>query len=148
MVVVGPHDPEKADALPQAEIDRAEADGVLFLGMRDDVDALYRAFDLYVLASHREGFPRSAMEAAAMRVPVFATDIRGCREVVDHDVTGELFAVRDPSAIADLLVRAAADPARLRAMATAARSKAETEFDDRRQVEITLQAYQDVLAGV
>jgi glycosyltransferase involved in cell wall biosynthesis len=39
---------------------------VWFLGLRDDVEQLYSAMDLYVLASFREGFPRSAMEAAAM----------------------------------------------------------------------------------
>lgn len=148
LVVVGPHDPDKVDALDRDVIERAEADGVVFLGMRDDVDALYRAFDVYVLASHREGFPRSAMEAAAMRLPVFATDIRGCREVVDHGRTGELFPVRDPQTLANALVRAAADRPRLEALAAGARRKAEQRFDDRRQVEITLDAYDDVLVKV
>ena len=36
---------------------------------------LYSAFDVFALASHREGFPRSAMEASAMSLPVVATDI-------------------------------------------------------------------------
>lgn len=147
LVVAGPHEPDKADALDRSLIEDAAAGGVQFLGMRADVDALYRAFDLYVLTSHREGFPRSAMEAAAMGRPVYATDIRGCREVVNHGETGELFAVRDPAAIADALVRAASDRERLRSMGRAARAKAESEFDDRRQVEITLQTYEDVLAG-
>ena len=65
-VVVGPADPDKADGISEAEIARAEAAGVRFLGRRDDVEDLYAGFDLYVLASWREGFPRSAMEAAAM----------------------------------------------------------------------------------
>ena len=68
-------------------------DGVAFLGLRDDVEALYTAMDIYVLASHREGFPRSAMEAAAMGLPVVATDIRGCRQVVDDGRTGRLVPV-------------------------------------------------------
>ena len=148
LVVVGPHDPDKPDDLPQDVLDAAEADGVRFLFQRDDVAALYRAFDAYVLASHREGFPRSAMEAAAMRLPIIATDIRGCREVVDHDVTGELLPVRDPAALTDALVRMAEDPERRRRMAVAGRRKAEAEFDDRRQVAITLQTYDEVLDRV
>lgn len=72
-VVVGPADLDKADAITQDQLDRATGDaGVTFLGMRDDVEQLYPAMDLYVLASHREGFPRSAMEAAAMGLPVVA----------------------------------------------------------------------------
>ena len=46
--------------------------------------------------SHREGFPRSAMEAAASGVPVIATDIRGCRQVVAHGQTGLLVPLHDP----------------------------------------------------
>ena len=52
------------------------------------------------LPSYREGFPRSAMEAAACGVPVVATDIRGCRQVVDHGTTGLLVSVRDGAALA------------------------------------------------
>ena len=59
-------------------------DGVHFLGGRADVDWLYAGMDVFVLASHREGFPRTPMEAAAMGLPVVATDIRGCRQVVEH----------------------------------------------------------------
>ena len=54
------------------------------------MERLYAAMDLFVLASYREGFPRSAMEAAAMGLPIVATDIRGCRQVVDHGRTGLL----------------------------------------------------------
>src|SRR5690606_26118912 len=61
LVVVGPGDADKADSLPADLRSRAEAAGVRFLGMRSDVEDLYLGFDVYVLASHREGFPRSAM---------------------------------------------------------------------------------------
>jgi len=40
------------------------------------VDALYDAMDVFVLASHREGFPRAAMEAAAMGLPIVATEVK------------------------------------------------------------------------
>ena len=109
LVVVGGADPEKPDSLAPEIIDRARARGVLFLGQRDDVDRLYSAMDVFVLASHREGFPRAAMEATAMGLPVVATDIRGCREVVDPGVTGSLVPVRDPSALASTLL-ALSDP--------------------------------------
>ena len=145
-VVVGPPDLDKADAITRAERDAAEAGaGVTFLGMRDDVEALYPAMDLYVLASHREGFPRSAMEAAAMGLPVVATDIRGCRQVVDDGVNGLLVAVRDPAALATAIGALVVDAPRRVAMGEASRAKALAEFDDRRQVAITLDIYERLL---
>lgn len=148
-VVVGPPDLDKADAITQDELDRAAEDsGVIFLGMREDVERLYPAFDLYVLASHREGFPRSAMEAAAMGLPLVATDIRGCRQVVDHGRTGLLVPVGDSRALTEAIARLADDADLRTAMGEASTRKAVAEFDDRRQIEITLEVYERALARV
>lgn len=144
LVVVGPEDPEKADRLPPEMIEAAAARGVRFLGMRDDIDQLYAGFDVFVLPSHREGFPRAAMEAAAMGLPVVATDIRGCRQVVDHGVTGLLVPVDDAPALGDALRVLGDDPARRAEMGRAARAKALREFDERAVVEIVLEAYDQV----
>src|SRR5207344_1895044 len=103
--------------------------GVRFLGRRNDVERLYRGMDIYVLASYREGFPRSAMEAAAMRLPIVATDVRGCREVVDAGVTGVLVPARDSRALADAIGALAVDPERRVRMGAAGREKALREFD-------------------
>jgi glycosyltransferase involved in cell wall biosynthesis len=147
IVVVGPADTDKEDAVTEDDIAAAERIGnVTFLGLRDDVEALYPLMDVYVLASHREGFPRSAMEAAAMGVPVVATDIRGCRQVVDHEVNGLLVPVHDAGALADAVAKLASDPARRAAMAEAAVAKARRDFDDRKVVDITLGVYRELLA--
>jgi glycosyltransferase involved in cell wall biosynthesis len=144
-VVVGPEDTDKGDALGPDDLAEARAIGnVVFTGHRDDVEDLYAGFDLYVLPSYREGFPRSAMEAAACGVPVVATDIRGCRQVVDHDVTGLLVPVHDGDALALAIAALAADPDRRSAMGTRGRQKAEAEFDDRVVIERTLDAYRSL----
>ena len=80
--------------------------------------------DVLVLASHREGFPRGPMEAAAMGLPVVATDIRGCRQAVEHGVTGFLVPPRDPTALADAIATLAGDSALRTRMGAAARKKA------------------------
>lgn len=144
LVVVGPDDPDKPDSLPPALLEGAQADGVLFLGMRSDVDDLYQAMDIFVLPSHREGFPRAAMEAAAMGVPVVATDIRGCREVVDHRSNGLLVPVKDPDGLA-AAISTLGESAQLRdEMGRAARAKAATSFDEKQVVERVLESYRDV----
>jgi glycosyltransferase involved in cell wall biosynthesis len=144
LAVVGPDDPEKSDRLDPGCITSAAEHGARFLGMRDDVDRLYSAFDVFVLPSHREGFPRAAMEAAAMRLPLVTTDIRGCRQVVDDGVTGFLVPVGDPAALGHAVRVLAGDPVLRATMGTAGRAKAVAEFDEREVVRIVLETYRDI----
>lgn len=144
VLVIGPDDDVKGDALDPALIRQAQADGVRFLGMRTDLEHLYRAMDLFVLPSHREGFPRAAMEAAAMGLPVVATDIRGCREVVEHGVNGLLIPVQDPDALANA-IRKLGEDGELRAeLGAAGYQKARHSFDEDRVVATVIDTYRQV----
>jgi glycosyltransferase involved in cell wall biosynthesis len=143
LVVVGGGDPEKPDSLAPDLVQRACDHGVCFLGHRDDVDRLYAAMDVFVLASHREGFPRAAMEASAMGLPVVATDVRGCREVVDPGRTGTLVPRGDAAALARALLDLG-DQGRRSALGRAAHERAREHFDERRVVEIVLDTYREV----
>ena len=113
----------------------------MFFGLRDDIDLLYRGMDVFVLPSHREGFPRAAMEAAASGLATVATDIRGCRQVVDDGVTGILVPVRAPIALAAAIRDLGEDSARRAAMGAAAVTRARANFDERRIVETVLDSY-------
>jgi len=135
LVVIGPHEPDKADSIDAGTVAAARDAGVVFLGMRDDVDVLYRGMDLFVLPSYREGFPRAAMEAAASGLPLIVTDIRGCREVVEDGVNGLFVLVRDPEALRAAIVKLGDDAELRRRMGEAGRSKAILEFDERRIVD-------------
>ena len=140
LVCVGGDDPEKADRLPPEQLEAARAGGVRLLGHRDDVDELLSAFDVFVLASHREGFPRAAMEAAAMGLPIVATDIRGCREVVEPGVNGTLVPVRDAAALAAALT-GLVDPERRSRWGRASRDVAARRFDECDVVRRVFDAY-------
>jgi len=96
---------------------------------RDDMPALYAAMDVFVLPSHREGFPRALMEAAATGLPQIATAIRGCRQVVVEGQTGFLIPVGDVNALSDHIEKFHRDPLLRTQMGNAARAKAETDFD-------------------
>ena len=144
VVVIGPDDPAKPDALDRDTVRKAEAAGVRFLGLREDVDRLYGAMDLFVLPSWREGFPRAAMEAAASGLPVVATDVRGCRQVVDHEITGLLVPVRDPDALAKAIHSLGEDPVTRAAYGAAGVAKARREFDERRVVQTVLDTYRSI----
>ena len=141
-VIIGPEDLAKGDALGAGDIAEAkELGNVLFTGHRDDVAELYHGFDIYVLPSYREGFPRSAMEAASSGLPTIATDIRGCRQVVDHGVNGLLVPIHDVDALTLAIAELAGDAPKRMAMGQRARLKAESEFDDQDVIDKTLACY-------
>ena len=144
IVVIGPADPGKSDAIDDRLIARAADDGVVFVGRRDDMPECYSAMDLYLTASWREGFPRSAMEAAAMGLPTIATDIRGNRQVVRHEHTGLLVPVRSPHAIADAVASLIEQRHRWPSLSAAALAAAADEFDQRRVIARTLDAYRGI----
>ena len=145
-LVVGPLDSDKSDGLAPADLDRVSAEsGITFLGERSDVEDFYRALDMYVLASHREGFPRSAMEAAASGLPLVVTDIRGCRQVVDDGVNGRLVRPRDAASLGQAVSMLAADAEMRTRMGEASRAKAVREFDQQQVIDITLATYRRLL---
>lgn len=144
-VVVGPEDHDKSDSITPAELDAARSNGVVLVGQRADVERQYAGMDCYLLASYREGFPRSAMEAAACGLPIIATDVRGCRQVVDDGLTGVLVAPRDPGAIVEAVIDLAASPERRGKLGRAAAEKAKREFDQQHVIDITLATYEHLL---
>ncbi len=145
LVVVGGEDPDKPDALDPDEVDRARRSGVIFAGFRSDMADVYGALDVFVLASHREGFPRVAMEAAASRLPIVATDIRGCRQVVEHGVTGLLVPLGSVAALRSAILRIVSDASLRRAMGEAAQRRACDEFDERAVLRRIASCYAETL---
>jgi glycosyltransferase involved in cell wall biosynthesis/ribosomal protein S18 acetylase RimI-like enzyme len=139
-LAVGAPDLEKADAIGEAEL-RHAAEDVLVTGWRDDVRDLLTVMDVFVLASWREGMPRSAIEAAAMGRALVLTDIRGCREVARHDREALLVPPRDPGALAGAITRLAADPALRDRLATAARRRALERFSEKLVAERVVSHY-------
>ncbi len=130
-IFIGPIEPDKKDGLVPGIISDMELDDVVqFLGHRTDMPDLYAIMDVFALPSHREGFPRAPMEAAAMGVPAVVTNIRGCRETVADKVTGYLIPVRNPEALATALLDLLYDDAKRFAFGQAARAKAVAEFDE------------------
>ena len=85
-----------------------------------------------------------------MGVPVVASDIRGCRQVVDHSRTGLLVAPRDGLALADAISLLLDQPLIRASMGAAAARRASAEFDQRRVIARTLAVYRKLVheAGI
>lgn len=99
-VLVGPVE-TGAGAIPRREVERWHDEGVIeYLGQIDDVRPVIASASAYVLPSHREGMPRTVLEAMAMGRAVITTDTPGCRETVHDGVNGYLVPVGDVNALA------------------------------------------------
>lgn len=144
---IGGLEPQKSDRLEPSLIRQMHIDEVgRFLGFREDIVDLYAAMDVFVLPSHREGFPRVTMEASGMGLPCVATDIRGCRQTVEDGVTGHLVPVRDARRLAQALLDLIQDPSQRRRFGEAARQKAVREFDERAVFDRIEKTYRTLLA--
>ena len=147
LLVVGPVDHEKLDALtPAVAAEYGLADRCVFAGMRQDMPELYALMDVFALPSHREGFPRSPMEASAMGVPALVTDIRGCREAVEQGRNGLLVPLGDVPALAAALVDLLTDREKARRMGQAGREMALDRFDERHVFAMVTAEYERLLA--
>jgi glycosyltransferase involved in cell wall biosynthesis len=131
LLIVGPVDSDKADALgPEAAERCGIRDISIFAGYRRDMPELYALMTMLVLPSHREGMPRAPMEASSIGIPTVATAIRGCREVVRPDENGYLVPVRDPRALAGAIRRVLSNPDLAARLGARAVEIARAEFDE------------------
>jgi len=73
---------------------------VKFLGNVSDMVGFWQGCDVAILPSHREGFPKALLEAAACGLPLLGADVPGVREIVLDGVNGLLFAKGDCQDIA------------------------------------------------
>jgi glycosyltransferase involved in cell wall biosynthesis len=101
---------------------------VCWLGLRHDVPAVLAAVDLLVLASRFEGLPNVVIEAMAAGAAVVATDVGGCRELVETGREGVLVAPGRPDAIVTAVSALLRDEGERRTMVRAARARVEREF--------------------
>ncbi|WP_084763895.1 glycosyltransferase [Knoellia subterranea] len=116
-------------------------DSVRFIGERTDMPAIYSALDVFVLASYREGFSRASMEAAACGAAMVLSDIRGCREVGRHEEHLLLAAPANATALTQAVLRILDSAGLRRRLGTAARMRAQAEFDQRKVAARSLAVY-------
>lgn len=146
LALIGWEDDSRDDAYRLPSSEEMHRLGIHALGYRDDVEFLYQGMDVFALLSHREGFPRSVMEASACGVPIVATDIRGCTSAVFNDRNGYLVPLKNPAEAAHRLAELSADAELRGRLSDGAVEVAAKHFNVQTQVDITLGVY-DALLG-
>ncbi|MGZ8322859.1 MAG: glycosyltransferase family 4 protein [Rhodoplanes sp.] len=127
----GDPDPANRQSIPPEVLAKWSAEpGIAWHGRTDDVAKVWREHHIAMLLSHREGLPRTLLEAAACGRPIVATDVTGCRDIVRDGVEGLLTPLRDPAAAARAIERLAHDPALRRRLGLNARARVEERFTE------------------
>jgi glycosyltransferase involved in cell wall biosynthesis len=116
-------------------------------GFVADTAPYYRAMDLMVLPSWREGFPNVVLEAAATGIPVITTHCTGSRDSVVPEVTGLLIPPGYPEAISEAVLKLLSNPDRRRRMGEAARAWVLEHFVDERVLGLAAAFYKSLLAA-
>lgn len=107
--IAGDPDPANPDSVTLEEAQQWNHEpGITWLGQVADITTLWRDAHIAALPSHREGLPKSLLEAAACGRPLVATDAPGCREIAIPGKTGLLVPIEDPQALADAIGELAA----------------------------------------
>ncbi len=131
--ILGFLDVDNQTAVLRSDVDLWVEEGIIeYLGDVDDVRPFIEKSDCVVLPSYREGAPKTLLEASAMGKPVIATNVEGCRDVVDNGVNGYLCNVRDAHDLAKKMkAMLNMDFKAITQMGLKGREKMENEFDER-----------------
>ncbi len=144
LLIVGPF--EERDPVPEHIAASLRDDArVHMTGFQRDLAALYSAMDLVTLPTYREGFPNVPLEAAAMGLPVVATQIPGCVDAIVDGQTGALVPPRDAEALTRALTQYLDDPVLRQAHGRAALARVRRDFAPQGIWEAIHAVYQELL---
>jgi len=129
LLLAGDCDKENPGSLaPEQLREFASLYGIEWLGHVADIRMVWRRANFAVLASRREGLPKSLLEAAACGRAMVATDAPGCREIAIEGVTALTVPVDDAVALAGAMEKLASDSGLRKRFAANARALVESKF--------------------
>lgn len=114
LLVGASRNPAHQGVIRQEVLRQALQGHVSLLGHRQDVAAILRACDVGVLSSRSEGLPLSLLEYGMAGLPVVATQVGQCAEVLDHGQAGMLAPPATPLELAEALLVFLRSPERRR----------------------------------
>lgn len=122
---------------------------VHLLGFQADIRPVLSESHVLVLPSYREGFPNVVLQAGSMELPVIATDINGCNEVVDPGYNGWLVPAKDADALYQAMQQAMkTSPEALAAMGGYARKRIRERFEQRDHWQRMVDFYKEQLGEI
>ena len=146
-VLVGKPDVGNPDSIPLRKLKEWQKKGVVeWWGWRQDMPEVYQAASIVCLPSYYgEGLSKSLIEAAASGRPLIATDMPGCREVINNGVNGLLIQPNNAHQLADVILELVSDRKKMIEMGDESRKLAESLFSSKVIIEQTENIYNHLL---
>ncbi|MEW6551048.1 MAG: glycosyltransferase family 4 protein [Campylobacterota bacterium] len=140
----GDIDTHNPASLTLEDIQKIKKEGFVKLyGFSNDIAKVFSNSNIVVLPSYREGLPKVLIEAAACGRAVVTTDVPGCRDAIEPNVTGLLCNVRDVKSLAEQIEKLILDKKLRISMGKEGRKLAENEFDIQKVVEKHFEIYEN-----
>lgn len=129
-LLVGAPDPFNPGSILQSQLEAWHEEGVVeWQGFRRDMPRVMQEAHIVCLPTYyREGVPRILMEGAACGRPLVATDMPGCRDIVQHGINGLLVPPHDVQSLSTALEALIGDRELRCRMGKAGRALVETHF--------------------
>jgi glycosyltransferase involved in cell wall biosynthesis len=119
----------------------------LFLGHRDDIYDVLRAFDVFVLPSDHEGLPMVLLEALYLGIPVVSRRVGGIPEAIENRKSGLLLDSPNPQSIANACIELLQNPALRASLAAAGKRGVSEHFSAARTAGLTADVYRKAVAS-
>jgi glycosyltransferase involved in cell wall biosynthesis len=146
VVLVGEPDPGNPATVEPEELHAWQDAGLVeWWGFQGGMENIYPQATVVTLPSLGEGLPTALIEAAACGRAIVATDVPGCREVVENGINGLLVPPNDAVALAQALGKVLDDPVLRTRMGAAGRERVLSQFADRLIIRQILDIYEHLL---
>ena len=145
--LIGKLDLENPSKISKSDFDKLIKSGPInYLGYFNDVKTFINESDCVVLPSYREGLPNVLLEAAALSKPIIATDVAGCRDIVEDGINGYLCIPKNSNDLADKMIKLANHSKdKLIQMGQISKAKIEKEFDENIVIDKYLKTIDSIL---
>ncbi|MFK2823425.1 glycosyltransferase family 4 protein [Arcobacter sp. YIC-80] len=130
-------------SLTNNDIEKIKKDGCIKVyGFRSNISKVFSDSNIVVLPSYREGLPKVLIEAAASGRAVVTTDVTGCRDAIESNITGLLCNLKDSKSLAESIEKLIVDNKLRNSMGKAGRKLAIKEFDINKVIEKHFDIYE------
>lgn len=117
---------------------------VTFTGFLKNISEVLPSLDIFLFTSQTEGLGTSVLDAMAASLPIVATNAGGVGEIINDNVNGLLYSVKDDEGLADGLMKLMNDQDLCSSLVDKARETVKS-FSKEAMTRSTIKVYEEIL---